>query len=86
MHYTAHVDLAFWSIKHIMRDINNGWLFCYLQSKGAFRIFIMLYVYVDKALYYIAYILGQSRAALLLSVIIIFLLMIGTVTIGYALP
>ena len=26
MHYTAHVDLAFASVEHIMRDVNNG---CY---------------------------------------------------------
>ena len=25
MHYTAHVDLAFASVEHIMRDVNNGW-------------------------------------------------------------
>ena len=24
MHYTAHVDLAFASVEHIMRDVNNG--------------------------------------------------------------
>jgi len=24
MHYTPHVDLAFLSVEHIMRDVNNG--------------------------------------------------------------
>ena len=24
MHYTCHVDLAFASVEHIMRDVNNG--------------------------------------------------------------
>jgi ubiquinol-cytochrome c reductase cytochrome b subunit len=24
MHYTAHVDLAFLSVEHIMRDVNYG--------------------------------------------------------------
>jgi ubiquinol-cytochrome c reductase cytochrome b subunit len=24
MHYTPNVDLAFFSIEHIMRDVNNG--------------------------------------------------------------
>ena len=24
MHYTPHIDLAFLSTEHIMRDINNG--------------------------------------------------------------
>lgn len=26
MHYTPHIDLAFSSVEHIMRDVNNGWL------------------------------------------------------------
>ena len=26
MHYTPHVDMAFASVEHIMRDVNNGWL------------------------------------------------------------
>ena len=26
MHYTAHVDHAFGSIEHIMRNVNHGWL------------------------------------------------------------
>ena len=28
MHYTPHIDLAFSSVEHIMRDVNNGWLIC----------------------------------------------------------
>jgi len=24
MHYTPHIDLAFLSTEHIMRDVNNG--------------------------------------------------------------
>jgi len=24
MHYTPHIDLAFSSVEHIMRDVNNG--------------------------------------------------------------
>jgi len=26
MHYTPHIDLAFSSVEHIMRDVNNGWM------------------------------------------------------------
>jgi ubiquinol-cytochrome c reductase cytochrome b subunit len=24
MHYTPHIDIAFLSVEHIMRDVNNG--------------------------------------------------------------
>ena len=27
MHYVPHVDYAFLSVEHIMRDVNNGWFF-----------------------------------------------------------
>ena len=26
-HYTPHVTLAFSSVEHIMRDVNDGWLY-----------------------------------------------------------
>src|SRR3546814_8546288 len=38
MHYTAHVDLAFSSVDHIMRDVNNGWLIRYLQDRKSTRL------------------------------------------------
>ena len=31
MHYSSHVDYAFSSVEHIMRDVNNGWLLRYLH-------------------------------------------------------
>ena len=34
MHYTPHVDLAFDSVEHIMRDVNGGWAFRYLHANG----------------------------------------------------
>ena len=35
MHYTAHVDHAFASIEHIMRNVNHGWLIRYIHMNGA---------------------------------------------------
>ena len=29
MHYTSNSDLAFASVEHIMRDVNDGWLLRY---------------------------------------------------------
>ena len=39
MHYVAHVDLAFDSVEHIMRDVNYGWLLRYIHSVGASMFF-----------------------------------------------
>ena len=35
MHYTPHVDYAFNSVEHIMRDVNAGWLLRYAHANGA---------------------------------------------------
>eukprot|EP00803_Ostreobium_quekettii_P003911 evm.model.scf_8.2 EVM.evm.TU.scf_8.2 scf_8:27198-29912(-) len=35
MHYTPHVDLAFLSVEHIMRDVSGGWLLRYMHANGA---------------------------------------------------
>ena len=38
MHYTPHVDLAFASVEHIMRDVNNGWLIRYIHANGKLNV------------------------------------------------
>lgn len=86
MHYTPNIELAFWSLEHIMRDVNNGWLLRYMHANGASMIFIMLYIHIAKALYYRSYTPGHSRAGLFYTGILIFLLMMGTAFIGYVLP
>ena len=40
MHYTPQIDLAFLSVEHIMRDVNNGWFFRYVHANGASMMFI----------------------------------------------
>jgi len=35
MHYAAHIELAFASVEHIMRDVNSGWFIRYLHANGA---------------------------------------------------
>jgi quinol-cytochrome oxidoreductase complex cytochrome b subunit len=56
MHYTPHVDLAFLSVEHIMRDVNNGWFLRYLHANGASMFFIVVYVHIGRGLYYGSYI------------------------------
>ena len=71
MHYTCHVDLAFASVEHIMRDVNNGWLIRYIHANGASMFFITIYVHMFKNLYYGSY--AHPRAALWCSGVVIFL-------------
>jgi len=47
MHYTPHIDLAFNSVEHIMRDVNYGWLIRYTHANGAsFFFYCSIYTYV----------------------------------------
>ena len=55
MHYTAHVDLAFASVEHIMRDINYGWLIRYIHANGASMFFLVVYIHIFRGLYYGSY-------------------------------
>jgi len=84
MHYTPHVDLAFYSVEHIMRDVNNGWLIRYLHANGASMFFIVVYCHIFRGLYFGSYV--YPRGFLWASGVIIFLLMMATAFMGYVLP
>jgi ubiquinol-cytochrome c reductase cytochrome b subunit len=84
MHYSSHVDYAFSSVEHIMRDVNNGWLIRYLHANGASMFFIVTYCHIFRGLYFGSYM--TPRGSLWNSGVIIFLLMMGTGFMGYVLP
>lgn len=84
MHYTPHIDYAFISIEHIMRDVNNGWLIRYIHANGASMFFIIVYIHMFRGLYYGSYM--APRQALWFSGVTIFLLMMATGFMGYVLP
>ena len=84
MHYTPHIDLAFSSVEHIMRDVNNGWLIRYAHANGASFFFIMVYIHIFRGLYYGSYI--APREHLWCSGVLLFILMMATAFMGYVLP
>nr|YP_010199517.1 apocytochrome b [Gracilaria baiana]UAD89375.1 apocytochrome b [Gracilaria baiana] len=84
MHYTPHVELAFASVEHIMRDVNYGWLLRYIHSNGASMFFIVVYVHIFRGLYFSSY--AKPRHWVWVIGVVIFLLMIITAFIGYVLP
>jgi ubiquinol-cytochrome c reductase cytochrome b subunit len=84
MHYVPHVDLAFISVEHIMRDVNYGWMIRYFHANGAAFFFIFIYIHMAKGLYYGSY---KAPRVMLWSIgVIIFLLLIITGFLGYVLP
>jgi ubiquinol-cytochrome c reductase cytochrome b subunit len=84
MHYAPHVDLAFASVEHIMRDVPNGWLLRYLHANGASMMFLCLYIHMFRGLYYGSY--AHPRQHLWCSGVLIFLITMATGFIGYVLP
>lgn len=84
MHYAPHLDLAFYSVEHIMRDVNYGWLLRYTHANGASMFFLVVYIHMFRGLYYTSY--SYPREALWISGVVIFILMMATAFMGYVLP
>nr|YP_009047396.1 cytochrome b [Callicladium imponens]AGN74148.1 cytochrome b [Callicladium imponens]AHI16086.1 apocytochrome b [Callicladium imponens] len=84
MHYTPHVDLAFLSVEHIMRDVKGGWLLRYMHANGASMFFIVVYLHIFRGLYYGSY--SSPRELVWCLGVVILLLMIITAFIGYVPP
>jgi ubiquinol-cytochrome c reductase cytochrome b/c1 subunit len=84
MHYTPHVDYAFNSIEHIMRDVNWGWMIRYAHANGASMFFVAVYIHMLRGLYYGSY--KAPREVLWILGVIIYLLMMATGFMGYVLP
>ena len=84
MHYTPHVDYAFKSVEHIMRNVNYGWLLRYAHANGASMFFIAVYIHIFRGLYYGSY--KSPRELLWILGVVILLLMMATAFMGYVLP
>lgn len=55
LHYTAHVDMAFDAVIHIVRDVNKGWLVRRAHANGASIFFFCIYAHIGRGLYYGSY-------------------------------
>ena len=84
MHYVAHVDHAFQSIEHIMRDVNYGWLIRYVHANGASMFFLAVYIHIFRALFYGSY--KAPREVIWIIGLLIYILMMATAFMGYVLP
>nr|APX39795.1 cytochrome b [Pachybrachis sp. ReAss_5] len=82
MHYCPNIDLAFNSVSHICRDVNNGWLIRTLHANGASFFFICLYLHIGRGIYYGSYNLMETW----MSGVTIFFLVMATAFLGYVLP
>nr|BBD20485.1 cytochrome b [Cyrtodactylus thirakhupti] len=82
MHYTADTLLAFQSIAHITRDVQNGWLIRNLHANGSSLFFICLYVHIGRGMYYGSYLYKKTWN----TGIVLLLLTMATAFVGYVPP
>uniref|UniRef100_UPI0031F36C65 cytochrome b n=1 Tax=Loimia medusa TaxID=167822 RepID=UPI0031F36C65 len=82
MHYTPHIESAFYSIAHITRDVNYGWLLRNLHANGASWFFFCLYLHVGRGIYYNSFLMIETWN---IGVVLLILTM-ATAFLGYVLP
>nr|APF47429.1 cytochrome b [Microgaster campestris] len=82
MHYTSNINYSFYSIIHIMKDVNYGWLIRLIHMNGASFFFMCIYMHIGRGLYYGSYKLFKVWV---IGVIILLILMM-TAFMGYVLP
>nr|YP_010309898.1 cytochrome b [Pheosia rimosa]UMR55024.1 cytochrome b [Pheosia rimosa] len=82
MYYTANIELAFYSVNYICRNVNYGWLIRTLHANGASFFFICIYFHIGRGIYYESFNLKYTWTV---GVLILFLLM-ATAFMGYVLP
>mgnify|MGYP000047017933 CR=1 FL=1 len=84
MHYQPSAEGAFNSIEHIRRDVNFGWMIRNFHAVGASMFFVAVYIHIFRGLYYGSY--KAPREILWILGVLIFLAMMATAFMGYALP
>ena len=84
MHYMPHVDYAFNSTEHIMRNVEWGWMMRYLHANGASMFFVVVYIHIFRGFYYGSY--KSPREILWWMGVVILFLMMGSSFLGYVLP
>nr|YP_010737152.1 cytochrome b [Micromelalopha sieversi]WEP25239.1 cytochrome b [Micromelalopha sieversi] len=82
MYYTANIELAFYSVNYICRNVNYGWLIRTLHANGASFFFICIYLHIGRGIYYESF---NLKYTWMVGVLILFLLM-ATAFMGYVLP
>ncbi len=84
MHYQPSAADAFNSVEAIRRDVNYGWMLRNFHAVGASMFFIAVYIHIFRGLYYGSY--KAPREVLWILGVLIFLVMMATAFMGYALP
>ena len=84
MHYTPHIEFAFASVEHIMRDVNAGHMLRYVHANGGSLFFFAVYIHIFRGLYYGSY--KAPREITWILGMLIYVAMMASAFLGYVLP
>lgn len=82
IHYFSDREVAFSSVSHIIRDVNQGWIVRLAHANGARLFFFSLYLHLGRGIYYHSY---KIKDTWIIGVRI-FLIVIARAFLGYVLP
>nr|DBA43570.1 TPA_asm: CYTB [Bombus haemorrhoidalis] len=82
LHYCPNINIAFFSISNIMKDMNSGWLIRLIHMNGASFYFMIMYMHIGRNMFYYSFKLFQVWN---MGVTILFMSM-STAFLGYVLP
>nr|UXW64314.1 cytochrome b [Leptocimbex sp.] len=82
MHYSANVELAFYSVIHICRDVDNGWIMRMMHANEASFFFICIYLHIGRGIYFGSFHVLNTWT---IGTLILFLVM-AAAFMGYVLP
>lgn len=82
IHYSRDTATAFYSVRHMIRDVNFGWIMRICHANGARIFFVALYVHIARGLYFGSYRFFHTWIA----GCTIFILVMATAFLGYVLP
>nr|YP_010354151.1 cytochrome b [Valvaribifidum huananense]UOG84809.1 cytochrome b [Valvaribifidum huananense] len=82
MYYTANIEMAFYSVNYICRNVNYGWMIRTLHANGASFFFICIYLHIGRGIYYESF---NLKYVWLVGIMILLMLM-ATAFMGYVLP
>jgi ubiquinol-cytochrome c reductase cytochrome b subunit len=80
--YTSDINLSYYSIQYLGREVYYGWYFYYMHSSGASLYVFYSLLHIGRGLYIGSYI---YRTSVWLSGIVLFLLLLTSSFIGYTL-
>lgn len=82
IHYAGDTAIAFESVRHIMRDVNNGWLLRVFHANGASLFFVCLFMHTGRGIYYMSF---KYFETWIIGVTLLIITM-ATAFLGYVLP